>query len=164
MQIQSLCMRLNLPLLGIAATLLTWALVTSCGDLRLGLPGFTELEPDPIVIAIPPNASSLNAQAFGDNPRLVTLNTRVTWRNDDSVQHTTTATNGDWDSGPINPGESFARTFTEEEVLPYFCSIHPNETGTLEVQDTTIETFPTARPSPTISPLPTASPSPFPSP
>ena len=57
----------------------------------------------------------------------VDAGTTVVWVNceDDGVtSHTATADNGEWDSGSIAPGESFA-VVVEEGAAEYECAFHP---------------------------------------
>ena len=62
---------------------------------------------------------------------------KVTWINRDKVAHTVTV--GDelyheFDSGPIEPGKRYTRTFKSERKIGYLCTIHPNMEGTVFVQ------------------------------
>jgi plastocyanin len=58
----------------------------------------------------------------------------VTVTNEDSVGHTWTAVDGDFDSGNLAAGESFEHTFDEAGEVDFFCSIHPDMTGSLTVE------------------------------
>lgn len=50
----------------------------------------------------------------------------VTWTNDDDgMIHTVTAADGSFDSGFLNPGESWSYTFTREGEFDYQCTPHP---------------------------------------
>jgi plastocyanin len=49
----------------------------------------------------------------------------VRWTNNSNMTHTSTASNGAWNSGNIPPGGSFSFTFTATGTIPYECSIHP---------------------------------------
>lgn len=56
----------------------------------------------------------------------------VTWRNDDVLGHTIT---GDgFDSRRISRGGTFSYTFDEPGEYEFFCSIHPDMTGTVIVE------------------------------
>src|ERR1700730_9123933 len=46
------------------------------------------------------------------------------WSHDGAVQHTITADDGSFDSGIINPGDTFAFTFDASGTYPYYCQIH----------------------------------------
>jgi plastocyanin len=58
----------------------------------------------------------------------------VTVTNEDSVGHTWTAVDGDFDSGNLAAGESFEHTFDEAGEVDFFCSIHPDMTGSITVE------------------------------
>ena len=69
------------------------------------------------------------------NPSTVTIRVgqTVTWRNDDTAPHTTTSGSCPggvctpmmgWDSGTLNPGQSFSHQFTASGTFPYYCRIH----------------------------------------
>lgn len=57
----------------------------------------------------------------------------VTWSNDDSIPHTVTAREDDFNSGVLMGGDSFSQTFSEPGSYDYFCAIHPSMTGTVTV-------------------------------
>ena len=48
----------------------------------------------------------------------------LTWTHDGAEQHTITADDGSFDSGIINPGDTFAFTFLAPGTYPYYCQIH----------------------------------------
>jgi len=79
----------------------------------------------------------------------------VTWFNNDDEAHTVTsgapgAPDGFFDSGNVDANGSFSFTFDQPGTYAYFCSIHPNMTGTvnvtaaegegIEIDETEIET------------------------
>lgn len=61
----------------------------------------------------------------GNGYIVVAAGTQVIWENEDTTQHTTTSVNGVWDSGILNPGQSFSFTFTKPGVYNYICNVHP---------------------------------------
>jgi hypothetical protein len=68
---------------------------------------------------------ALDTIAFGDS---------VTWTNNaTSTQHTTTSNTAVWDSGPLNPGNSFSFHFTSNGSFLYHCNIHTTMHGTIVV-------------------------------
>jgi len=77
----------------------------------------------------------VNIQNFAFNPGTITVRVgqQVVWMNNDSAPHTTTSGSCSggtctpapgWDSGTLNPGQSFAFTFTTAGTFTYFCRIH----------------------------------------
>ena len=57
------------------------------------------------------------------------------WTNDGLVIHTTTSTDGVWDSAILNPGDTFSFTFDEAGTYEYLCSLHPTMVGTIVVTE-----------------------------
>ncbi len=62
------------------------------------------------------------------------VNNTVTWTNDDSAAHTVTSTTNVFDSGNLNPGDTFPRTFTQPGTFNYFCRYHPWMKGSVTVK------------------------------
>jgi plastocyanin len=73
--------------------------------------------------------------SMGDNffaPETVTVRAgdTVTWVNDGRIVHTATgwdAARGLWDSGLLQPGQSFSFRFAQPGTYPYLCVVHPVE-------------------------------------
>ena len=87
-----------------------------------------------VTASIPAGASGLTTSAFGANPLTVAAGTTVAWTNNDSIAHTSTANAGQWNSGTINPGDTFRFTFSTPGTYTYHCTIHPGMVGTVTVQ------------------------------
>jgi plastocyanin len=85
-------------------------------------------------VTIPMGASVLGTQAFAPDDLDVGAGTTVTWRNTDSIAHTSTSDTGVWNSGSMAPGASFTATFTTAGSFTYHCSFHPGMVGTVTVQ------------------------------
>jgi nitrite reductase (NO-forming) len=66
----------------------------------------------------------------------VAVGTTVTWTNNGIVPHTVSAAGGSFDSGNVQPGESFSFTFDAPGEYGYFCRPHVfiGMTGTVVVQ------------------------------
>jgi nitrite reductase (NO-forming) len=63
---------------------------------------------------------------FSVNVLTVEVGTTVTWTNDDPNQmHTVTDSNGAFDSGFLEAGDSWSYTFEEPGEFEYFCQPHP---------------------------------------
>jgi plastocyanin len=58
---------------------------------------------------------------------------RVVWVNRGARPHTTTSNSGLWDSGTLQPGETFRRRFRKTGVFRYHCEIHNGMTGKIVV-------------------------------
>ena len=59
----------------------------------------------------------------------------VIWTNQDSIPHTATSIDGKtFDSGAIDPGDSWKFVFSKTGKFDYRCSIHPDMHGTINVQ------------------------------
>jgi plastocyanin len=82
--------------------------------------------------------SGLNVNLPGYTPTNITVvigvNNTVKWVNNDNMAHTVTATDGNFDSGNLNPGATYVHTFTSPGVYTYLCSYHNWMRGTVTVQ------------------------------
>ena len=63
----------------------------------------------------------------------VGLGATVTWSFPDAIAHTTTSTQGFWDSGAKSGGDTFQLTFPSAGSYPYRCTIHPAMQGTVKL-------------------------------
>lgn len=64
----------------------------------------------------------------------------VTWTNNDTVAHTVTAgtpdsITGEFDSGELQPGDTFSYTFDQAGTFDYFCTLHPDMTASVTVEE-----------------------------
>ena len=59
----------------------------------------------------------------------------VTWTNQDDKDHTVTATDGSFDSGPIKAGGSWSHRFSGPGTFAYYCMFHTDMRGTVSVPD-----------------------------
>ncbi|HEX5185559.1 MAG TPA: plastocyanin/azurin family copper-binding protein [Nitrososphaeraceae archaeon] len=96
-----------------------------------------ESEAEQVFIA--PNSADQNNEEGGFMPSEISLsssegNNIVLWTNDDAIEHTVTADDGSFDSGPISPGDVFDSTFDTPGDFSYHCSIHPFMTGVVIVE------------------------------
>lgn len=64
----------------------------------------------------------------------VAVGESVTVTNEDSVAHTWTGVDAEFDSGSLAQGASFEFTFEEAGEFDYFCAIHPTMTGSITVE------------------------------
>ena len=68
-------------------------------------------------------------------PRTLTIDrfTVVQWVNHGNNSHTITSNTNRWDSGTLDPGESFRRFFHRVGTYRYHCTIHPSMRGRIIV-------------------------------
>ena len=57
----------------------------------------------------------------------------ITWTNNGALPHTVTADDGLFDSGVLNPGDSYTVAFDGQGTVTYFCAIHPEMRGSVTV-------------------------------
>ena len=53
----------------------------------------------------------------------------ITWTNNGDEPHTVTADDGSFDSGVLNPGDSYTVAFGGQGTVTYHCEIHPRDEG-----------------------------------
>lgn len=70
---------------------------------------------------------------YQPDPVTVQVGGKVIWRNEDAAPHTATADDGGFDTGTIEQGKLGSETFKQAGTYPYFCEIHPDMRGTVEV-------------------------------
>jgi plastocyanin len=97
-------------------------------------PGYAPVQPSPTPSPATGQATVV-MQNIAFNPANITIHVgqQVVWVNNDSAPHTTTSgsctgntctPSPGWDSGTLNPGQSFSHTFDTAGTFPYFCRIH----------------------------------------
>jgi plastocyanin len=80
---------------------------------------------------------AIKMQNIQFDPKDVTVKVgqKVTWTNDDSVDHNVTAQSGaDFKSKDFGNGATFSFTPDKAGTIKYVCTIHPGMTATLTVQ------------------------------
>ena len=95
-------------------------------------------------VSIVKGATTLNDKAFSPNPLKIKVGNTITWINKDNTIHTVTSGTPNspdagqlFDSGLtslITPSKSFSHKFTNPGEFSYFCRLHPNMVGTIEVE------------------------------
>jgi plastocyanin len=76
--------------------------------------------------------------SIGDNfffPPFLTISQgdRVCWINNGVVEHKSHSVNPYWDSGRLEPGQSYARTFNTPGEFDYYDPLHTQATGIISV-------------------------------
>jgi plastocyanin len=81
------------------------------------------------------NARSVNiGDNFFDPPNAaVEPGSTITWTNNGDEPHTVTADDGSFDSGMLNPGDSYTVAFDGQGTVTYHCAIHPEMRGSVTV-------------------------------
>jgi plastocyanin len=126
-------------LFGLVALLAVLAVVTACGS-GSGSSGATPpASATPSASsgsAAPSGGSTVEIKNFMFTPMTLTVSvgTTVTWKFDDSTQHTVTANDKSFTSSPMASGQTYTHTFNTAGTVAYHCSIHPDMTGTIIVK------------------------------
>lgn len=112
-------------------------------------------------IDIPAGAGDLGCNAYGAGAYQIFAGTQVTWINHDTQPHTVTADSdsGDsFDSGAIQPGQSFTHVFSAVGSFRYHSTLDSNMQGLIVVQVAPVSPTPspTQTASPIVSPSPTS--------
>jgi plastocyanin len=106
---------------------------------------------------------TVSIKNFAFNPPNTTVSpgTTLTWVNNDQVPHTATANDGAFDSGTLQPGQSYSFAFDKPGTYAYHCNIHPYMTATVTVSGASASASASSSgsASPTASASPSASPS-----
>jgi len=100
---------------------------------------------------------SIKDFAFNPSNTTVSPGTSVTWVNNDQTAHTATANDGAFDSGTLQPGQSFSFAFDKAGTYAYHCNIHPDMTATVTVSGAGGSSSASSSPATSGSASPTAS-------
>jgi plastocyanin len=86
--------------------------------------------------AASPSPSEVVIKNFMFSPVSLTVpaGTSVTWSNLDQEPHTVVSDTGLFRAGAMDTNESFSFKFDKAGTYHFFCSIHPQMTGTIIVQ------------------------------
>jgi len=71
--------------------------------------------------------------AYDPDPVVIEEGGKVIWVNRDSAPHTATADDGSFDTGTIATDKLKSESFKQPGTYTYFCEIHPDMHGTVEV-------------------------------
>ena len=70
---------------------------------------------------------------FEPTDAVVDPGTTLMWINRGQEQHTVTSDDGQFDSGVLEPGDTFLTTVEGSGTLTYHCTLHPEMTGSITV-------------------------------
>ena len=85
--------------------------------------------------AAPRREGDVDIMNFRFAPRTLTVavGTKVTWTNRDDVPHAIVSVDKKFSSPVLDTDESFSQTFMDSGAFDYYCSMHPQMTGTILV-------------------------------
>jgi plastocyanin len=130
--------RQSRPFFGLVALLAALALAAGCGSGSGG--GATSSAPVTASAstgsgtAVAGSTVEINNFMFAPKTLTVPVGTTVTWKFDDSTQHTVTADDNSFTSATLGSGQTYTHTFTSAGTIDYHCSIHTFMTGTIVVK------------------------------
>jgi plastocyanin len=122
-------------LLGLAVVgIVVAAAIAGIFALRLQPPlAGSSVAPDTVIMPVGVGANT----GLSFTPQTVTVvigvNSSLTFINKDSVVHTVTATDKSFNSGDIQPGQSYTYNFTSPGTFTYYCVYHSWMKGTVKV-------------------------------
>lgn len=82
-----------------------------------------------------PRAVHIAGFKFSPGELTVSLRDTVTWTNDDTFVHTTTADSGAWTSPELGRGQRFVFVAAQAGRFPYHCAAHPVMRATIVVRE-----------------------------
>jgi plastocyanin len=86
-----------------------------------------------VVSAAGENQVVIKTFKYGPKDITVPVGTTVTWLNKDNEVHTVVSKDGKFRSSALDTDDSFTFTFTDPGTYSFFCSLHPQMTGTVTV-------------------------------
>ncbi|HMK03018.1 MAG TPA: cupredoxin domain-containing protein [Ferruginibacter sp.] len=94
----------------------------------------TDPNDNPPVAAILSDTVTIQADGFSPATITIAKGTKLTWKNIDTQTHSVSSDDGtSFNSGNISANGMYSFTFTSNGSLPYRCSLHPGETGIVQV-------------------------------
>jgi plastocyanin len=76
---------------------------------------------------------TISEYAFSPAQLTITAGTKVTWTNLDQVPHSVVEKDKIFRSAALDTNDSYSFEFTQPGTYRYFCSLHPQMTGTVIV-------------------------------
>ena len=82
------------------------------------------------------NVQAVNISDFLFAPKriVVEAGTKLVWSNRDDAQHTATADDGSFDTGPLRRDQRASAILESAGAIPYHCDLHPFMRGEIVVQ------------------------------
>lgn len=96
----------------------------------------TPATPATSVASPPVAAAAIAIKDFAFSPPSIEISagTTVTWTNQDSTAHTVDGDQSEFESGNLEPGQSYSETFDRPGSYTYHCDIHPDMKATIVVK------------------------------
>jgi len=139
--------RIRLSLFGVAAIALVLGSAVACSSSSKSTAGGTTTGGATVSssdmssmagssVAAPSTPDMVEVKNFSFTPMTLTVavGTKVTWKFDDSAQHTVSAMDKSFVSPAMNNGQTYSYIFTKAGTFQYICSIHQYMKGTVVVQ------------------------------
>jgi plastocyanin len=145
-------MRRGTILLAVGAILVSLLVVAGCGSSTRTTPTTPKKTSPSTTPSLKKSSVSIIDFAFQPASLTVTPGTTVTWTNNGATAHNITFT--DFNSGNVQPGQTYNHVFATPGTYPYNCSIHPSMTGTITVSAGTSGGTTTTPSGTTTSPAP----------
>lgn len=97
---------------------------------------FTPVAPAPQAQVTPNTQTMVEIRNFAFQPSQINLQrgSVLTWINRDQIPHSVTSDTGLWDSGMLQTGQSFSKSFDSPGDYTYHCSPHPYMKGRIHVE------------------------------
>jgi plastocyanin len=132
-------LQLRRPAFVLIALLAILALATGCGpgsDSGGSTPPASATSSAPSSSAAPGGGSMVEINNFMFTPMTLTVpvGATVTWKFDDTTQHTVTADDKSFSSAPMANGQTYTHAFPTAGTVAYHCSIHPFMTASIIVK------------------------------
>jgi plastocyanin len=91
--------------------------------------------PSPTPVTSTSNQNTVSVQNYAFSPALLNIQkgANVTWKNEDSVQHTIVSDAQAFTSPTLNTGDTYTFQFNSTGTYPYYCSVHTYMKGTITV-------------------------------
>ena len=114
---------------------LSYLVAVSILALLMFVPSAGAWQNQPTMGQAPPKVWSVSIEDFYFEPANAAIQPgdTIMWINNGAHPHTVTADNGSFDSGTLQPGQSFSWTFQNPGTATYHCSIHPMMRGSVSV-------------------------------
>lgn len=115
---------------GVATAAVVVGLVTACSS------GSTSSSMTMSTPMTGSGSSQVEIKNFTFEPMMLSIavGTTVTWKFDDSAQHTVSADDKSFVSPALSNGQTYTHTFTTAGTFQYICSIHQYMKGTIVVK------------------------------